>query len=313
MQLQQLGYFVAVAEQLHFTRAAERLHVAQPALSRQIRKLEAEVGVRLLERTNRSVQLTAAGRAFLEAARQSLEHARRAAREARLVEQGEGGTLMVGFVSAAVFGVVPALLRRMRERFPSARVELVELDPQEQVEALRRCELDLGIMHGEISDPSLCCAHIGRERLMLALPERHPAAAKVRVGMKELAKETFFCPRPQTVPGFYECAMTACRKAGVFPAAIQSTRLVQTSVCLVAEGLGVAFVPESFRRFRLPGIAYRPLVGAEQTLELVLVWRRDNKVPLLKSAIRELRTGRGECEPFRAQVRHGKGRSPGLR
>lgn len=152
MELRQLRYFIAVADALHFTRAAEQLHVAQPALSHQIRQLEEEIGAVLLERTNRMVRLTPAGEAFRERARMALDQASRAAVDAAHIEQGRAGRISLGFVSSAVFSVLPELLRRFRRAVPNAEVELRELEPSEQLAAIRNDHLDLGILHAALKD-----------------------------------------------------------------------------------------------------------------------------------------------------------------
>jgi DNA-binding transcriptional LysR family regulator len=289
MELRQLRYFVAVADELHFTRAAARLHVAQPALSHQIRQLEEEIGVVLLERTNRRVRLTAAGEVFRIRARLALEQTARAADEARLVDSGETGTLSIGFVSAAVCGALPGLLRNFRQASPGVSIDLRELEPSEQLAAIRDEHLDIGMMHAVLHERELETVTMSRERLIVALPERHPEAGQRRVVLKKLANETIFLPKRHAAAGFHEVVMNACQRAGFVPAKTQTTRLLQTAVCLVAGRLGIALVPESFRdQFSMKGVVYRLLSGPSIETELVAVWRRDNKSPLLRRFQREI-------------------------
>jgi DNA-binding transcriptional LysR family regulator len=282
MELRQLRYFVAVADNLHFTRAAAQLHVAQPALSQQIRRLELEIGATLLERTNRRVRLTPAGEAFRTRARLALEQAAKAASDAQRMERGEAGSVSIGFVSAALAGVLPALLCSFRQDVPAAQVDLRELEPGEQLEALRNGSLDLALLHAVLDSRDLESAVVARENLVVALPLQHPAARQSRVDLRSLSTETFLAPRRHSAAGYHEIVVAACRRAGFAPARMLSTRLLVTAVCLVAGRIGVALVPESFREnLRVKGVVYRPLAGLVAQAELLAAWRRDNGSPLL--------------------------------
>lgn len=290
MEFRQIRYFLAVAEDLHFTRAADRLHVAQPALSQQIRQLEDELGVKLLRRTNRRVELTPAGEAFRARTLLAMDQITRAGTEASQVGRGETGTLSLGFVSSAVWGALPILLQRFRRQAPLAEVDLHELEPAEQLRALRERHLDCGMMHAAISEPDLSFVVVARDRLIVALPEAHPAAADDSANLADLARETIFIPKRHASAGFHELVLEACRKAGFRPARIQTTRLLQTAVALVAGGIGIALVPESFRNnLQIRGVVYRTLSGTPPIAELVAVWRTDNDSPLLLHFREELR------------------------
>ena len=282
MELRQLRYFLAVAEDLHFTHAAERLHVAQPALSQQISQLEREVGVKLLERTSRSVVLTSAGEVFRKRASIAIEQLERAAADAGTIGRGEAGVISLGFVSAAVVNILPVMLRWFRHEIPAAVIDLRELDPSEQIECIRQRHLDVGLFHASIEAPELQSMVVVREKLIVALPENHPAACKEQVELKALAKETIFLARRHTFPGFYELVIHACQKEGFEPTCLQPMNLLQTAVALVAGELGIALVPESFRH-NLPvrGVIYKPLADPALVAEMVAVWRADNKSPLL--------------------------------
>ncbi len=271
-----------MAEELHFTRAADKLHVAQPALSQQIRQLEDELGVKLLSRTNRRVALTAAGEAFRSRARIAMEQVERATADAVQTGRGETGSLSIGFVSSAVWGALPALLRRFREEVPLAEVQLRELEPAEQLQSLREGHLDLGMMHASIDEPELSSAVIARDRLIVALPKGHPAATGAAIELRSLANETLLVPKRHGTAGFHELVVEACRTAGFRPARMQATRLLQTAVGLVAGGIGIALVPEVFQdNLQVRGVVYRPLTGETPIAELVAVWRTDNDAPLL--------------------------------
>ena len=282
MELRQLRYFLAVAEELHFTRAAERLHVAQPALSLQIRQLEDELGVKLFERLKHRVQVTPAGRVFAQRARFILEQTQRAAKEASLVGHGEAGSLSIGFISSAVVSVLPRILRAYSSEVPTVAIELLELDPSEQLEGLRSGTIDLGVMHALIDAADLETATLAHEELLAALPASHAAARNPRVDLTTLAREAFLLPKRHEFGGLYEIVIDACHKAGFVPRKIQATRLLQTELCLVGGGLGVALVPESFREnVQVKGLVYRPLVS-KLTVDLVAVWLKGNQSLLLK-------------------------------
>ena len=283
MELRQLKYFLAVAEELHFTRAAVKLRVAQPALSHQIRQLESEIGVVLFERTNRRVRLTPAGIAFQIRARVVIEQAGRAASDAVRAGSGLAGSISIGFVSSAAFGVLPGILRRFRQSSPGAEVELRELEPSEQLMAIREDRLDLGMMHALLKDPDLETCPLSRDKLIVALPQGHPEAARRSVHLRKLAAETFIMPPRHAAAGFHEVVMAACHKAGFSPAKVQATRLLLTAVSLVGGRLGVALVPESFRdTLSIRGVVYRPLSGPAPQADLIAVWRRDNASSLLR-------------------------------
>jgi DNA-binding transcriptional LysR family regulator len=282
VEFRQIKYFLAVAEELHFTRAADKLHVAQPALSQQIRHLEEEIGATLLNRSNRRVDLTPAGEVFRSRALIALDQMSRAVTEAGQAGRGEAGSLSIGFVSSAVWGVLPVILRQLRSKTPLADIELREVEPARQLRDIRERHLDVGMMHAVLDQPDLSCVVIARERLIVALQETHASAAKPTVPLKSLAGETCLVPRQHASAGFHELVIAACHNAGFAPVRIQSTRLLQTAVGLVAGGVGIALVPESFRdNLKIRGVVYRPLKGETPVAELVAVWRKDNNSPLL--------------------------------
>jgi DNA-binding transcriptional LysR family regulator len=290
MELRQIRYFLAVAEELHFTRAADKLHVAQPALSQQIRQLEEEIGAKLLERSNRRVVLTPAGEIFRTRSLVALDQISRAGAEAGQVGRGEAGTVSIGFVSSAVWGVLPALLRRLRQSAPLASIELRELEPSEQLRDIRQQHLDVGMLHASLNDPELSSIVIARDQLIAALPEKHEAGSQECVDLKTLSGETFIVPKSHASVGFRELVLAACAAAGFSPARMQSTRLLQTAVALVAGGVGVALVPESFREnLQIRGVVYRSLNEKTPVAELVAVWRTDNQDPLLLKVEAELK------------------------
>jgi DNA-binding transcriptional LysR family regulator len=291
MEIRQLRYFLAVAEELHFTRAAALLHVAQPALSHQIRQLEEEIGAKLLDRTNRRVRLTPAGNIFRDRVRVSLDQAARAASEAGKVGRGEAGSISVGVGSSAVWTVLPRLLRRFQRMAPAASIDIREMEPSEQMEGLRHETLDFGLLRAPVNDPELDSIVISSEKLIVALPERHRAASQRHVDLRSLVKETLVVPRRQSMPASHEIALNACQEAGFTPAKIITTRFLQTALCLVAGRLGFALVPELFgHTLRVRGVVYRPLAGQTSITELTAAWRKDNNLPLARRFQNELRS-----------------------
>lgn len=290
MEIRHLRYFCVLAEQLHFTKAAVLLNVAQPALSHQIRQLEEELGTQLVERSNRRVRLTAAGEVFLSRAARILEQLDQAARETMRAGQGEAGSLVIGVVSTAVCGVLPELLRSFRREAPDIAIDIREMEPGEQVEALRRETIDVGLLFLAIQDPAFDSLVVSKERLIVALPTGYPAAAAERVRLGDLETETFLIPRQQPVAGFHEVVLETLRSRGIAAPRLQPTRLLQTAVFLVSGRLGVALVPESFRTYlRVRGCVYRDIAGALAHADLIGLWRRDNVPPALRRFIQQLK------------------------
>jgi DNA-binding transcriptional LysR family regulator len=275
MELRQLRYFLGVAECMHFTRAAELLRVSQPALSQQIRRLEQEIGVRLLERTNRRVRLTPAGIAFRARVQTVLEEAAEAASEARSIGCGEGGRIIVGFVSTAAMVILPRILNPFCTLFPRIVVELRELDPGAQLEALQQNRINAGLTSVPTSLPALECKLLTREKLIVALPGQHPAARHRTVNLKHLSEDRFLLPPRHALSGLHEGMIAACQMAGFVPKYAQSIRLAETAVCLVASGFGIALIPQSFKRLKVDGVVYRALEHEIPVVELYAVRRKD--------------------------------------
>ncbi len=287
MELRQLKYFLATAEELHFRRAAELVHVAQPALSQQIHQLEEEIGVALFERNNRRVSLTPAGRIFYERVKVVVDNACKALQDARSVGRGDAGTLTIGFISTAAMSVLPAVLQFIKERFPSAEIDLRELDPSHQIDALQLGQLDFGFTISEILDEEFLVRRVGREKLIAALPAGPRFSALEKVDLKTLAAETTIVPNRYSRRGYYETVMVGYRGGGVVPSRIQCVRMIQTSLVLVGAGLGIALVPESFTHIQMRGVIYRPLADPVPSVDISMVWRKESKAPLLQKFIKE--------------------------
>jgi DNA-binding transcriptional LysR family regulator len=299
MELRHLRYFVAVAEELHFHRAAERLHISQPPLSQQIRALERELGVALFERNRRRVELTPAGSAFLEDARAILEATDRAADNARRVAAGELGALRVGFVGSATFSpTLPALLREFRDRYPDVDLRLRELQTTEQLAALAAGRIDIGVIRGPLTSSELAAdleqLVILREQLVVAVPDSHPLAPKSKLRAADLRGETFVILRRREAPGLFASLATVMRGAGGMPTDVLEVAEMQTILGLVASGFGVSLVPASVAEAERAGISFRPLADPSPEIELALAWRSDTR-----SAVRDafLRVAAPDYEP----------------
>lgn len=283
MELRHLRYFVAVAEELHFGRAAERLHIAQPPLSQQIKGLEEELGVKLFERTRRKVELTHVGRLFLDEARLTLKQAERAKRIAVEAERGVRGCLRIAFVTSASYSILPIVIRRFRQQNPFIDLELKEMIPCSQLKALEGGEIDAGILRPPVDNKCMVMDTILEEPLVVALPAGHPRAGQKAVGLKSLEEDAFVMFPRQHGPGMNDIIMQACHDAGFVPNISYEPNEMQTILAYVAGGLGIALVPQSLSCFHPGAIVYRPLRGSRVRLELSLLRRTaDQSAPLEK-------------------------------
>jgi DNA-binding transcriptional LysR family regulator len=283
MELRHLRYFVTVAEELHFGRAARRLHLSQPPLSMQIKSLEQELGTPLLLRTQRRVALTAAGEAFLKEAREILARVGTATEAARRAARGETGELAVAFVSIADYSVLPLALRAFRQRSPGIRLTLREATTDVQLRELIDERTDVGFMLSPVTDERLQVLPLLRERLVAALPERHPAATGTgRISLKRLADSPFILIPRHVAPRLHNNIIGYCAAAGFNPRVEQEAVQMQTIVSLVSAGLGVALIPESLRHLGRTGVVYRTLREPSPLTEIVLAWRARDARPALQ-------------------------------
>jgi DNA-binding transcriptional LysR family regulator len=259
MEFRRLRYFLAAADRMNFTTAAKCMEVSEPAISRQVRMLEEEIGVRLFERKKGRIQLTPSAIAFRAHARAALHEAAAAVSDARMVRNGEAGCVAIGFVTTAALVILPKLLNRFRSRFPHARVELCELDPEAQVTALKENNIGIGLASVSHSLPDLECRLLAREKLIVALPAQHPASHCRAIDLKDLSKERFLLPPRGSMSGICEKIIEACHRAGFDPQHTLPTRNAETALFLTAGNLGIALIPQSFRRLKVSGVVYRPL------------------------------------------------------
>ena len=288
MDLRRLRYFVAVAEELHFGRAAQRLNISQPPLSVQIRTLEREIGAPLLIRTQRRVELTEAGRVLLEEARRLLGQAEAAVIHVRRAAEGTVGRLTIGFVSTVDYSILPLLVRRFRQKYPGITLKLLELTGDRQQALLQSGELDLGLSILPSPASDLTMRPVFREPLIAAVPASHPLAARRRAALRSLAAEPFIQFPRDLAPGLYDLAIAACQKAGFTPNLSQEAIQMQTILGLVAAGLGVAVVPRCMSKLQRADVHYLSLDARGFEVETVALWHSDNRAPALAALIAEL-------------------------
>jgi DNA-binding transcriptional LysR family regulator len=292
MELRHLRYFVAVGEEQHYGRAAKRLRVAQPALSRQIQDLEEEIGFKLFDRLSRGVKISAAGNLFLEDARCILQQVNEAIMRAKRVASGQSGTLRVGFVeSISWHGVVPDSFRQFRERHPDAELELRPLSSLQQIDAVRSGQLDAGFVFTIANtDKELAVLEIAVLNLMLAAPEGDPVTKLRKLRLRDLKDASFvWFPRRES-PIYYDRLMKECFRGGLKePRIVQEAVNEATILSLVSCRLGVAFVSEA-TQWRCPkGVVLLPITDLKLPLSFALIWRRDNDSPLLERFVAETR------------------------
>jgi DNA-binding transcriptional LysR family regulator len=305
MEFRHLRYLVAIAEEMSFTRAAARLHTAQPALSVQIRQLEDELEVELIDRSRRAIALTEAGAIMVAEARELLRARDRAIELVRKTGTGTIGKLAVGFVPSASNVTLPPLLRAFTTTHPDVTLTLREMAPDLLVTALREGRLDVCFLYLPFDDASMARHVVSREEFVLALPADHRLVSSARVQVSDLRDEAFVMPARHGMPGLNAQVLGICHDAGFEPNLVQDdVWLVQTIVGLVAAGSGVALVPANAKALSPAGVVYRSLSGVEAHLaELAAVWRHEERSPVLMEFISGLRAG-----PLRAPV---SGLAPG--
>ncbi|MBX6392662.1 MAG: LysR family transcriptional regulator [Burkholderiales bacterium] len=283
MELRHLRYFVALAETLNFGRAAARLHISQPPLSRQIRALEHELGTPLFMRTARGVQLTEAGALLLPKARRLLRDAEALRAGARHIASGEIGRLNIGFISTAAYNILPALLPAFHRAHPHIKLQLQEATSDVQLAALRDGGLDVGFVLPQPLEAALRYQPLYREPLIAALPasRRWPKA----LSLAALADEPFVLFPRKFGSALYDLVVGFCQRAGFSPRIEQEAIQMQTIVSLVAAGMGVALVPASLMHLRRTGVVYRPLREPSPLMEIGLVWRADDDSPAIAAFV----------------------------
>jgi DNA-binding transcriptional LysR family regulator len=281
MDLRQLRYFVAVAEELHFGRAARRLAITQPPLSFNIARLEESLGFPLLRRTTREVALTPAGRVVYQEALKILALAREARELAERTARGEAGTVRVGIVGSALLTPLAARVRAFDAARPGAQVVVRELNSFEQIDAVQRRQIDIGIIHPRATPGGLACRLLASEPFICALPADHPLAGHKRVDLRRLRDENFVLFPRHFSPEYYDQIAALCLHAGFTPVIRHEARHMFSVASLVAHRFGVSLVPASLRAVTVPNLVFRPLTRAVAPSELHGIWREDESSPLV--------------------------------
>lgn len=290
IELRQLQYFITVAEELNFGRASKRLNMAQPPLTRQIQRLEAEVGVKLFRRTTRRVELTDAGQVYLEQCCQIMAQVQEGTTMARLVSRGEVGRLVVGYEGSSAYNIVPLSVKIFRGKYPRVNVIAYEMPTGEQLQALHSTHIRAGFIVPSIDNTEgLVAETILREPMVVALPQFHPLAAQTEVHLEDLASETFIvCPQNQQC-GLYDHVISICRQAGFNPRLTQETNEMQLILGLIAAELGIAILPASVNNLQRSGVVYRTLHPLSTALEFAIAWRREDISPVLLNLLAVVR------------------------
>jgi len=298
IELRHLRYFRAVAHELHFGRAAERLGMTQPPLSQQIRQLEERLGVALFERTSRSVSLTAAGSTLLERSGAVFEALDEAVEGARRTDAGEIGTVTISFATSVMLNALPAIVREFREGAPDVRLELRELATAEQMDGLRHGRLDVGFVREVEREPELELETVLREPLLIGVPCSHPSSG--REGAHALANfsgEPFVLFPREVAPGLHERILALCGEAGFRPRVVQRSFEIATTVSLVAAGVGVTIVPASIRKLRWGSVQFLDIEDADAHTRIDMAYRARGRPPVVDAFL----------ETVRARVRGGAG------
>lgn len=284
IELRHLRYFVGVVEQGSFRGAALRLHVSQPPLTRQVQQLEDALGVQLLERKPRGVELTAAGQVFFDEARNILTLTEQAASRAKLAGLGQLGRLDVGVFGSAVFDTIPRIIQAFRAAYPRVEVVLHNLDRAGQLRALRERRITVGFNRFFVEEPDLHWKVIQSERIHVALPSAHPLASKRQLSLKQLCEDTLVLYPRQPRPSFIDLALRRFSDRDLKVSAVHEVDDVVTAVALVSSGFGVSLVTDSACNLQLPGVTYLPLAKAdEMRFELSMIHRREDSSALLKA------------------------------
>jgi DNA-binding transcriptional LysR family regulator len=291
VELADLTAIVALADALHFGRAAERLYVSQPALSKRIRKLEERIGGPLLVRRYRDVRLTEAGRLLAERGRHLLREAEATVTLSQRAARGEAGLLRVGFGIASLLGLLPGALLRFRRSHPGVELQLRDMSTPEQIAALASREIDIGFVRLPVADDRLVVKRVLDERLVLALGPQ--TAWNARAGLRSVAAEPFIIIARARSASFYDHVLDVCGAAGFAPRIVQEAYELFTVLSLVGAGLGVSLVPRSAARMHLPGVRFRGLRQPEAAWNIAVAWHRDAaNVPLVQRFVEAVRAAR---------------------
>jgi DNA-binding transcriptional LysR family regulator len=293
MELRHLRYFIAVADELSFSRAAERLQIAQPPLSQQIQALEAELGVKLFDRRKRPLQLTSAGEAFVEEARSTMVHLEQVVQKTQRIHQGTLGYLTVSFTSSIANGILPDILWSFRQRYPEVKLILREENSAFQLQGLRDRKTDIlfAYRYNEIPNVSdLEVMPLKQEPLVVVLPKKHPLANRSKISFSDLSDEEFIIPLSQIVIGLPEKFYYLCSQTNFVPKVAQEAVFMVTILGLVAAEIGISILPSSAQNLRRKGVVYRPILEQTTTIQLAAVWRQNNSSTILQQFLKVIKT-----------------------
>ncbi|KAB2914634.1 MAG: LysR family transcriptional regulator [Dechloromonas sp.] len=294
MEFRQLKYFIAVAEELNIGRAATRLHISQPPLTRQIQQLEEEFGAQLFLRTPRGVELTQAGEMFLRDARNIRDLMEQAVERVREAGQGKRGKMDIGIFGSGILDVIPKVLHAFRARHPDVQIALHQMSKKEQIEALRQHRIIAGFNRMLQPLPDLSSELVMVESIMVAVNENHPLAARPAILLKELAGQPLILFPSGARPSFIDKVWDLCAAEGFQPTVSQEVGDAPTSVALVAAGFGLSLVPEAASSLSVPGVVYRRLANApDAVVDLSCIYRNDETSPLLMAFLQTIREFRG--------------------
>jgi DNA-binding transcriptional LysR family regulator len=288
LELKDLRAFVAVAEEMHFGRAAARLHISAPPLTRQIQKMERLVGARLFDRTKRTVVITAAGSALLSEARGILEQAEKLPDTAQRAAQGQSGVLQVGVNAAALFSQTKEVQRKILQDLPNIRVIWRVLSSMDQITAIRQGSLDLGFVHTPIEHEGLSVRRMLREPLTAALPTNHPLANRQSIRLKDLHDQVFLIGARNLSPHDYDRLINACTSEGFTPKLDHQTQSMMSYLGLVAIGAGITITPTSMAEVKIEGVTYVRIEGPEHYSEISIAWDPRNITPVLARFLKGL-------------------------
>jgi DNA-binding transcriptional LysR family regulator len=290
MNLRHLRHFIAVAEELHFTHAADRLRIAQPALSRSIRMLEEELGVNLLERTQRRVRLTPAGRLYLDRAVRILQDIDRANEDVRRASAGEAGRLSIGFIHSSTYSVTPVILEHYRARYPDVELVLNEFTIWDQLTALKDNVIDVAILRPPVNDTGIDSFTFRSERFLIVVPQSHALARLQSASVSELRDVDWVFFSQQQSPLFHSRIIAMCERAGFAPRVSQYATQIHTVLGLVRAGIGVAVVPSVARNMTIPGIHFLEIEEKPAPVQIALAWRQADNSPTV-AAFRQIVSG----------------------
>ncbi|MEI2467004.1 LysR substrate-binding domain-containing protein [Niallia taxi] len=286
MELRHLRYFVAVAEELHFGKAATRLNMAQPPLSLQIRQLEEEMGVQLFQRTKRSVELTEEGKVFLEKVYYLFKSLDESIETVRMVNRGEYGEIIIGFIATTAYDILPTIIKHYREKYPAIHVVLKQLTSAEQLSELKNGTIHIGIISEPTENEEFHLQMIKQEPMVVALPIEHPLSIQTDpIKLIELANDSFIITGRMANQSHYDGVINACYQAGFSPKIVQETEEMSTVISLVSTGMGIAIVPASMKFVLQNRVIYCDIRNNDFQTETALIWKSNNHSPILHTFI----------------------------